>query len=147
MAMHYRFATAADARFLAELNHQLIRDEGHRNPMHVDQLEHRMRDWLSSGEYRAVIFAQEDMPVAYALYREAPDEIYLRQFFVIRTRRRHGIGRSAMQSLLSDIWPRTKRRTVSVLVHNTSGVAFWRAMGYQDYALTLEIMPGAPPLA
>ena len=147
MAMPYRFATVADARFLAELNHQLIRDEGHRNPMQVDQLAHRMCGWLRSGEYRAVIFAQEDTPVAYALYRENPDEIYLRQFFVVRTWRRHGIGRSAMQSLLSDIWPCTKRRTVSVLVHNTSGVAFWRAMGYQDYALTLEIMPGAPPLA
>ena len=147
MTMHYRFATLADVRFLAELNHQLIHDEGHRNPMHVDQLEHRMHSWLSSGEYRAVIFAQEDTPVAYALYREDLDEIYLRQFFVVRTRRRQSIGRSAMQSLLSDIWPRTKRRTVSVLVHNTNGVAFWRAMGYQDYALTLEIMPGAPPLA
>ena len=145
MTMHYRFATAADARFLAELNQQLIRDEGHRNPMHVDQLEHRMRNWLSSGEYRAVIFAQKDTPVAYALYREDPDEIYLRQFFVVRTQRRHGIGRSAMQSLLSDIWPLTKRRTVAVLTHNTSGVAFWHAMGYQDYALTLEIMPGTPP--
>jgi predicted acetyltransferase len=72
-------------------------------------------------------------------------EVSMRQFCVVCTRRRHGIGRSAMQSLLSDIWPRTKRRTVSVLVHNASGVAFWRAMGYQDYALTLEIMPGAPP--
>jgi GNAT superfamily N-acetyltransferase len=147
MAMHYRFATVADARFLAELNYQLIRDEGHRNPMDVNQLEHRMYGWLSAGEYCAVIFVQEDTPVAYALYREDPEEIYLRQFFVVRTRRRHGIGRSAMQSLLSDIWPRTKRRTVSVLAHNTSGVAFWRAMGYQDYALTLEIIPSVPPLA
>src|ERR671925_119330 len=98
MAIYYRFATVADARFLAELNHQLIHDEGHRNPMNIDQLKHRMRGWLSSGEYRAVIFAQEDTPVAYALYREDADEIYLRQFFVVRTRRRHGIGRSAMQA-------------------------------------------------
>jgi GNAT superfamily N-acetyltransferase len=147
MAMHYRFATAADSRCLAELNHQLIHDEGHRNPMNIDQLEHRMCGWLSSGEYRAVVFEQEGTPVAYALYREDPDDIYLRQFFVVRARRRHGIGRTAMQSLLSDIWPRTKRRTVSVLVHNTSGVAFWRAVGYQDYALTLEILPSAPPHA
>ena len=78
------------------------------------------------------------------LYREDPDEIYLRQFFVVRALRRHGIGRTAMQSMLSDIWPSTKRRTVSVLVQNASGVAFWRAVGYQDYALTLEIMPSAP---
>jgi predicted acetyltransferase len=147
MAMQYRFATLADVRFLAELNHQLIRDEGHRNSMDVDQLAHRMYGWLTSGEYRAVIFAQADIPVAYALYREDPDEIYLRQFFVVRTQRRHGIGRSAMQSLLSDIWPRSKRRTVSVLAHNTGGVAFWRAMGYRDYDLTLEIMPDAPPHA
>jgi predicted acetyltransferase len=144
MALCYRFATVADSRFLAELNHQLIRDEGHRNPMNVDQLEHRMRSWLSSVEYRAVIFAQEDTPVVYALYREDPDEIYLRQFFVVRALRRHGIGRTAMQSMLADIWPSTKRRTVSVLVQNASGVAFWRAVGYQDYALTLEIMPSAP---
>jgi predicted acetyltransferase len=103
-----------------------------------------MRSWLSSVEYRAVIFAQEDTPVAYAPYREDPDEIYLRQFFVVRALRRHGIGRTAMQSMLADIWPSTKRRTVSVLVQNASGVAFWRAVGYQDYALTLEIMPSAP---
>ena len=144
MALHYRFATVADSRLLAELNHQLIRDEGHRNPMNVDQLEHRMRGWLSSVEYRAIIFAQEDTPVAYALYHEDPDEVYLRQFFVVRALRRHGIGRTAMQSLLSDIWPSTKRRAVSVLVQNASGVAFWRAVGYKDYALTLEIMPSAP---
>jgi hypothetical protein len=41
-----------------------------------------MRGWLSSGEYSAVIFAQEDTPVAYALYREDADEVYLRQSWV-----------------------------------------------------------------
>jgi hypothetical protein len=50
-------------------------------------------------------------------------------------------GRTAMQHMLADIWPHTKRRTVSVLVHNASGFAFWRAVGYKDYTLTLEIMP------
>ena len=57
--MQYRFATLADVRFLAELNHQLIRDEGHRNSMDVDQLAHRMYGWLSSGEYRAVILSRK----------------------------------------------------------------------------------------
>jgi hypothetical protein len=33
--------------------------------------------------------------------------------------------------------------TVDVLVTNHSALAFWRAVGYQDYALTLEIMPEA----
>jgi predicted acetyltransferase len=78
------------------------------------------------------------------LFREQPDEIYLRQFFVVRNRRREGIGRRAMEILRSQIWPKTKRLTVEVLVANKSAVAFWRAIGYMDYALTFEIMPSKP---
>jgi hypothetical protein len=48
MNLLYRQAAADDAPLLAELNHQLIRDEGHRNPMTVPQLEERMRQWLAS---------------------------------------------------------------------------------------------------
>ena len=39
------------------------------------------------------------------------------------------------------LWPKTKRLTVEVLTQNQSTVAFWRAMGYRDYSLALEIMP------
>src|SRR5215471_13287059 len=137
--MKFRFATADDCGLLAELNHQLIRDERHRNSMNVAQLEQRMRGFIEK-EYRAVIFEDDNEVVAYALFREEPDEIYLRQLFVLRHQRRKGIGRQAMQILRSQIWPRTKRLTVEVLVANERAVAFWRAMGYRDYALTLEIM-------
>lgn len=44
--MDYRFATSGDAALLAELNYQLIRDEGHRIPMTVSELADRMRTWL-----------------------------------------------------------------------------------------------------
>ena len=125
---------------LAELNHQLIRDEGHRNKMTVMELGERMKDWLTS-EYAAVIFEDGGEVVAYALYREQPKEIYLRQLFVVRTRRREGIGRTAMDILRSKIWPKEKRLTVEVLVKNEAGVAFWRAVGYRDYSLALEIPP------
>jgi predicted acetyltransferase len=138
--MKFRFATADDCSFLAELNHQLIRDQGHRNPMNVAQLEERMRGFIEK-EYRAVIFEDNDEIVAYALFREQPEEIYLRQLFVVRNRRRQRIGRQAMEILRSQIWPRTKRLTVELLVANETAVAFWRAVGYQDYALTLEVMP------
>ncbi len=136
-----RFASVADCSMLAAWNYQLIRDEGHRNPMDVLELEERMRGWLVSGEYQAIIF-EEDEPIAYALFKETEDEIYLRQFFVVRSRRRDGIGSCAMTQLF-DLWPKEKRWTVSVLAKNMSAVAFWQAMGYEDYALTLEIMPGA----
>ena len=141
--MQYRVATAGDQPTLANLNHQLIRDEGHRNTMIVAQLEERMRGWLTSGEYQAVVFEDNNEVVAYALFRETEAEVYLRQFFVVPHRRRAGIGRQAMEELFAKCWPRNKRWMVSVLVKNVAGVAFWRSMGYTDYDLTLEIMPQA----
>lgn len=138
IALAFRLATLDDCRLLAALNHQLIRDEGHRNHMTVPELEQRMHGWLSR-EYRAVIFEDAGEVVAYGLYREEPDLIYLRQLFVVRQRRRRGIGRRAMEILRSQIWPKDRRLTVEVLVANRVGVAFWRSVGYTDYALSLEI--------
>jgi len=138
--MNFRRATTNDSPLLAELNHQLIRDEGHRNKMTVPELEERMKDWLAS-EYAAVIFEDRGETVAYALFREEPKEIYLRQLFVVRGRRRQSIGRKAFEILRTKIWPAGKRLTVDVLVHNTAAVAFWRAMGCKDYSLKLEILP------
>lgn len=138
--MRFRPGTLDDCPLLAELNHQLIRDEGHRNKMTVPELEQRMRGWLS-GEYRAVIFEDGSDVVAYGLYREQPDLIYLRQLFVVRHRRRQGLGRRAVEILRSEVWPKDRRLTVDVLVANQGGAAFWRSVGYTDYALSLEILP------
>jgi len=139
--MTFRPATLDDCLLLAGLNHQLIRDEGHRNQMTLPELEQRMRGWLSS-EYRAVIFEDGGDVVAYGVYREQPEVIYLRQLFVVRQRRRQGLGRRAVEILRSQVWPKDRRLTVDVLVANQSGVAFWRSVGYSDYALSLEILSG-----
>jgi len=138
--MDYRLATGDDLDLLAVWNRQLIQDEGHRNAMTLTQLRERMDDWLV-GEYRAVIFSVEAEPVAYALYRESHSEVYLRQLFVARDYRRQGIGREAIGILQDRLWPRTKRLTVEVLVTNTAALHFWRAVGYRDYSLMLEILP------
>jgi predicted acetyltransferase len=142
--LDYRRATLSDCVRLAELNHQLIRDEGHRNRMTVPELEQRMKGWLAS-EYAAILFENDGEVVAYVLYREQPEEIYLRQLFVMRNRRRNGIGREAVKILRSRIWPDNKRLTVEVLVQNEAAVVFWRAVGYKDYCLTLEILPATNP--
>jgi predicted acetyltransferase len=138
--MTFHRATLNDCALLAKLNHQLIRDEGHRNKMTVPELEQRMKGWLSS-EYATVLYENDGEVVAYTLYREQPEEIFLRQLFVVRNCRRQGIGRQAFEILRSKIWPKNKRLTVDVLVQNTAVVAFWRAVGYKDYCLTLEILP------
>ena len=141
--MQYRPATLDDCRLLAELNAQLIRDEEHRNPMTVDQLAERMRSWLA-GEYRAVLFAAEQggespqEPLGYALFRDEPDHVYLRQFFVRREARRQGIGRAAIEHLVRNEWPAHKRIRLDVLVGNTAAIAFWRSVGFSDYCLTME---------
>jgi predicted acetyltransferase len=137
--MNFHRATLKDCAALAELNHQLIRDEGHRNSMTVSELEQRMKGWLTA-EYAAVLFEKDGEVVAHALYREQPEEIYLRQLFVVRNRRRQGLGRRAMEILRTQIWPKHKRPTVEVLVQNEAAVAFWRAMGCRDYSLALEIL-------
>jgi predicted acetyltransferase len=143
--MKHRAATLDDCQLLAGMNHQLLQDEMHRNRfMTVPQLEERMRDFLA-GEYRGVIFEEGGDTVGYALYREQPDQIYLRQLFVARDRRRQGHGRRAIKILRSEIWPTDKRLTVDVLMHNTAAIAFWRAVGYKDYLLGLEITPESRP--
>ena len=137
--MTHRIATLDDCRLLAGMNHLLLEDEKHRNRfMTLPQLEERMGGFLS-GDYRGVIFEDGGEVVAYALYREQAEEIYLRQLFVARHRRRQGHGRRAVETLRSEIWPRNKRLTVDVLLHNTVAVAFWRSVGYKDYLLGLEI--------
>jgi predicted acetyltransferase len=138
--MAFRLANQDDCRLLADFNLQLIRDEGHRNRMTLPELEQRMRGWLT-GEYRAVLFEEGGEVVAHALFREGPEEIYLRQLFVVCHRRRQEVGRRAVEILRSQLWPGTKRLTVQALVANKSAVPFWRAVGYTDYALTLERLP------
>lgn len=140
MQLVHRQASSDDHPLLAEWNHQLIRDEGHRNPITVQELQTRLRDWLAT-DYRAVIFSAGNTPAAYALYREEPALLYLRQFFVCRDQRRRGIGRAAMEILFSNVWPKNKRLTVDVLTPNHAAISFWRAVGYRDYALSLEILP------
>ena len=137
--LRFRFATLDDAPALGRLNHQLIRDEGHRNPMGVDALTERMHGWLAHEGYDALLgFAGEEL-VAYVLWRDQPDCVYLRQIFVNRDHRRQGTARQLMLSVF-ERWP-DKRLTVDVLAGNARALAFWRRMGYRDYAVVLERLP------
>jgi ribosomal protein S18 acetylase RimI-like enzyme len=140
--MEYRFATLDDVPALARMNRQLVEDERHRNRFKSDAwLEERMRGFLTGG-YQAVLFELAGDVVAYALYAAHTDRrntIHLRQIFVDRARRRQGIGREAMRILAEEIWPADKRLTVAVLVGNRIARAFYKAVGFREYSLELEI--------
>lgn len=122
---------------LAPMNHQLIRDEGHRNSMSVAELEQRLQAWLA-GEYQAVLFEDEQGTAGYALFKREPDWIYLRQFFVQPQRRRHRIGKAAMTWLMENMWKGAPRIRLDVLVGNLSGISFWRSLAFADYCVTME---------
>ena len=137
--MDYRRATPADASLLGSLNWQLIRDEGHRNAMSVSELESRMAAWLA-GEYEAVLFEDAGRTIGYVLFRREPEFVYVRQFFVRAESRRQGLGREAIEWLVEHVW-KEQRLRLDVLTGNTTGIAFWRALGFRDYCLTMERDP------
>jgi ribosomal protein S18 acetylase RimI-like enzyme len=138
--LQLREATAGDLPLLAELNRQLIRDQGSSNPMSVVELEQRMRGWLAA-EYRAVIFEIGSEPVAYVLFRPAEGGVHLRQLLVARGSRRQGIGRRAVEAFRQRFVAPGAALTLDVLVHNGPGLAFWRALGFQEHALTFRLPP------
>jgi GNAT superfamily N-acetyltransferase len=136
--VEFRFASTYDAAVLGRLNSDLIRDEGHRNPMTTAELQDRMRGWLD-GEYSAALCESDGTLVGYALYRCEPDHVYLRQLYVRETDRRQGIATALLRWLWSNAWMNADRVRVEVLVHNSAGLAFWHAMGFSDYCVSLEM--------
>ena len=139
--MQYRRDTAADAPALAAMNAALIRDEGHRNQASAAELEARMAGWLG-GDYAAVVFEEGGRAAGYALYRGDPEHVYLRQFYVRPGCRRRGVGRAAVGWLRAHAWG-GRRVRVEVLAGNAAALAFWRAVGFADYCLALELAEDA----
>ena len=136
--MTFRFATDKDCALLAEMNHQLIRDEGHRNAMTIPELTQRMADWLR-GEYEGALVEEGGTIFGYALYRREADYVYLRQIFVRVENRHRGIGRSLFQWLLQNSWQAAPRIRIDVLVGNEAGRRFWESIGFREYCLTMEM--------
>lgn len=140
--MEFRFATAADAPELATMNAELVQDEGHRNRLTLAEFEARMVRFLAD-DYRAVLFEDAGQAAGYALFRREPEWVYLRQLFVRPDYRRRGVARAALAWLRFRAWPEAPRVRIDVLIGNAPAVAFWRAVGFRDYCLTMEWEPGA----
>ena len=141
----YKIATLQDVPILAVMNQQLTADEQHRNQFRpLEWFQKRMTAFLSS-EYSAVIFENEEKPVAYALYKnhdEHKDTIYLRQVFVDRSLRRQGIARQAIRILINEVWPKDKRITVESLSKNEIAISFYKSVGFTEYSIEFEFKPG-----
>jgi len=93
LAMSYRLAHEMDIPLLADMNLQLIQDEGSTNSMNLEQLSERMAGFLKR-EWQAVILLSGEEAIGYALYQERQQpfqpervEIYIRQYFIVRNYR------------------------------------------------------------
>ena len=141
--MEIRRADASHAPFLADINRQLIEDEWDGGGMSLERLEERMRRWLADDDYQALLFDEDGATVAYALVSVDDDSAYIRHFFVLHEHRGRGAGRRAVELLLRDVVPPEARVTLDVLARNEAGHAFWRSVGFRDYAIRLERPPAA----
>lgn len=144
-----RPATAADIPILAELNRQLLQDEGHRLDPTLEWLEARHRGWLETGAWRQDILEMDGETVGYVAWKPVgepifPDqpEIYVRQFCIDRSRRGGGLGRAGFALFLRERAGTGTRVTLDVMETNPVGQAFWTAMGCRPYYTQMEIVAG-----
>lgn len=136
--MHYRFADFKDIPTLAEGAAQLAVDEGLRERPQPAELQRRLWDWLS-GEYRAVLFEHGERRVGYALYRNLPDHVELKHFYVQREFRDGELEMEAFEMLRDEVWRPGVRVQVETLADNRRSRDFWSRLGFAEYAVTLEL--------
>ena len=139
-----RAGTLEDVPILAEMNQQLIIDENSANDMSLSQLERRMVGWLSSNR-RAVIVERGGEVIGYLLYRHNTDEyypyknsIYVRQFFILPSFRRRGIGQIAFEQIVKEFFPEGFAIMLDVLETNPEGKSFWAKLGFEVYHVTMR---------
>jgi ribosomal protein S18 acetylase RimI-like enzyme len=137
MKTEFRKAQKEEVTILGHMNKRLIEDEGHSNPMSIAELIERMNVFLRD-EYEAYLIMENENPAGYCLFRDDREYIYIRQLFVERDKRRQGLGGACITWLKSNLWLGRKLR-IEVLCHNDRGIRFWRAIGFYDYCITMEM--------
>ena len=136
-------AESAEAEFLAELNRQLDEDEPYPYRLPLSELAARMTRWITTGEYQVLLFRCGNSVIGYAVWRLEDRGAYLRHFFICRDQRRAGWGRQVMRILCRDVFPKDRPVQLETAIGNKTGIAFWHALGFQDFGLSMELPPGA----
>ena len=129
-------ANYSDIEKLAGMNRRLIEDEGHPNPMSLEQLAQRMTGWLQ-GDYACYLMIEGRSAVAYCLFRDDGEFYYMRQLFVEREHRRKSIATNLLDWMYRNVWTDKKVR-LDVLYHNDEALAFYKAYGFQVGCLRME---------
>jgi predicted acetyltransferase len=102
----------------------------------------RMARWIGSGEYEVLVLRRGGRVAGYAVWRVEDRGAYLRHFFICRDQRRQGLGRAAMKLLCRDIFPKDRPVQVDAAIANKTGIAFWHAIGFGDFGISMELKAG-----
>lgn len=138
MTVVYRQAGLSDIEVLTHFNAGLQRDQDSPQPLAEAALRQRLADWLSEGTYQGVVAERDGHPLGYALYCLEDDHIFLRHLYVVPAARRQGLGRAFYGHLRDRLWPADRPVQLNVLASNARGQAFWRALGFEAFSLTLR---------
>jgi GNAT superfamily N-acetyltransferase len=144
--MDWKICTTDDLDEVATLNGLLHEGEG-AVPMDVGDIGERLSRWLAS-DYTAVLFSTNGQTVAYALFRPTDKDsegldpgVFIRQFYVVRDRRRSGVGRQAFEILRDHVWPTNCGILLDTEYENSRAQNFWRSVGFSEYQLTFRRQP------
>ncbi|SFL34553.1 Protein N-acetyltransferase, RimJ/RimL family [Paenibacillus sp. 1_12] len=144
MNLMIREAAMGDLKEIARMNKELIEDEHSQNPMQVDELEQRMKDFLSNNWSVDLLYSSEEI-VGYALYQfrvnpfnQELKEVYLRQYFISRAHRNKGYGSEGIRLLIDQRF-NAAEITIDVLMSNPKGMNFWKKVGFQPYCSTMKL--------
>lgn len=130
-----RRATHDDVLRLAQMNWQLIRDEGSDNPMTVAQLAERMMGFLTT-TYHAWMIRPAQQVVGYILVDMGRRPVYLRQMYVAAAYRRRGYGRAAFAALCDEL--AHVPLEVEAFAWNSPAVAFWQSLGFTPRVIQMR---------
>lgn len=128
-----------DIAALVAMNANLIIDEGHTYRLTTEELTDRVHAWLKNGFQYQIFRDQDGQTFGYAFWREQPDHILLRQFFIKDAFRRKGLGTQKIHELLEGPWKGWTSIRLEVLDRNDRAQAFWQSLGFVQYARTLEL--------
>jgi RimJ/RimL family protein N-acetyltransferase len=143
MPITLRSATLMDIPLLVQMNQELIEDEGGSNPMNREQLESRMKRWLTS--WQIELFLSGEVVIGYSVYRlqhndtDNKDIIYIRHYFISREYRRQGLGHKSFKLLKEKRFSKEAKIYLEVLWHNQRGRDFWTSLGFSPYSITMKL--------
>ena len=133
--MQIRKCTEQDISRFAWMNKHLIEDEKSNNPMNVDELEGRMRGFLSE-DYQAYFFIEEETILGYALIKHSTEPLYLRRFYIEREFRRRHYGKKAFGLLMDYLQADTI--DIELLPWNENGRLFWKNCGFEETCIAMS---------